>query len=61
VFAKLREIGIGVREISVFSGSAGYWTAGVITARMKSTSATRSPHVSATRSPANAASRMAWR
>ena len=48
-------IGIGVREISVFSSSAGYCTAGVTMPRMKFTSATRSPQTSASRRPANAA------
>jgi hypothetical protein len=56
VKAKLEGIGIGVRDISVFNGSAGYCWTGETTPRMKSTSETHSPHTSASRRPANAAS-----
>ena len=49
-------IGIGVLLVSVFSGWAGYWIAGLTTARMKSTSETRSAAASATRRPTKAPS-----
>jgi hypothetical protein len=56
--ASARRCGFGtaVRTVSVFNGSAGYCTAGVMIRRMKSTSTTRRPHASAVRSPANAPS-----
>lgn len=58
-----RSVGIGmlVREVSDFSGSAGYCTVGWTIPRMKSTSDTRWPHASASRSPANAPSRIVAR
>lgn len=57
--ARLRGIGTPVLDISVLSGSAGYWTAGCTTPRLTLTSPTRSPHVSASRHPTEAPSRIA--
>lgn len=56
--ARPPEVGTAVCDVFVFSGWAGYCTAGDTIPRMKSTPETRRPEASATRRPAKAPSRI---